>query len=406
MLDRIRALADDAFPEIVRLRRQIHRRPELAFCEHETAKLVHDELAALGLAVRTGVARTGLLAELVGERPGPTVALRADMDALPIHEATGLDFASETAGAMHACGHDAHTASLLGAARILAQVKAELPGTVRFLFQPSEEKLPGGAPAMIEAGALAAGGPAGGDAPGAVLGQHVAPDLDAGLIGIRSGAYMASADEIYLTVRGEGGHAAAPHLLAGDAVLGQAHVLTALQAVIARHRPPDVPSVLSFGKIVAAGATNVIPDAVRIEGTFRAMDERWRERAHGLIRRTAEKAAESVGCTCEVEILVGYPMLTNDERLAALTRAAAVRYVGEEKTVDLERWYASEDFAFYGQHAPACFYRLGTGSDRADSRHGLHTPRFTIDEEALRTGAGFLAFLALETLTAPPDGTT
>ena len=400
MLDRIRQLADDAFPEVVRLRRQIHRRPELAFDEHETGKLVKSELDALGLAVRTGVAQTGLVAELVGGRPGPTVALRADMDALPIRETTGLAFASEVDGAMHACGHDAHTASLLGAARILAQLKDDVPGTVRFLFQPSEEKLPGGAPAMIEEGALAGGGPAGGDAPAAVLGQHVAPDLDAGVIGVRPGAYMASADEIYLTVRGEGGHAAAPHLLAGDAVLGQAHVLTALQAVVARHRPPDVPSVLSFGKIVADGATNVIPDSVRIEGTFRAMDEGWRERAHGLIRRTAERAAEAVGCSCEVEILVGYPMLTNAERLAAITRVAAVQYVGEGNTRDLDRWYASEDFAFYGQHAPACFYRLGTGSDAADSRHGLHTPRFTVDEEALRTGAGFFAYLALETLAA------
>ena len=403
MLDQIRALADDAFPEVVRLRRQVHRRPELAFDERETGRVVKRELDALGLDVRTGVAQTGLVGELVGGRPGPAVALRADMDALPIREATGLDFASETDGVMHACGHDAHTASLLGAARILSSVRDEVPGTVRFLFQPSEEKLPGGAPAMIEDGALDADGPAGGAAPGAVLGQHVAPDLDVGRIGVRSGAYMASADEIYLTIRGEGGHAAAPHLLAGDAVLAQAHVLTALQAVVARHRPPDVPSVLSFGKITADGATNVIPDEVRIDGTFRAMDEAWRERAHGLIRRTAERAAQSVGCTCEVEILVGYPMLENDERLARLTREAAVRYVGEQNTVDLDRWYASEDFAFYGQHRPSCFYRLGTGSDAADSRHGLHTPRFTVDEEALRTGAGFFAFLAFETLAANAD---
>jgi amidohydrolase len=394
VLDRIRSLADDHFDWTVALRRRLHRRPELAFEEHETAALVAETLREMGLEPRTGVAKTGVVADLVGGRPGPTRALRADMDALPIHEATGLDFASETPGVMHACGHDAHTASLLATARILTDLRDELPGTVRFLFQPSEEKIPGGAKAMIEAGVLAAHGDTA--APEAVLGQHVFPELPVGSIGVRGGAFMASADEIYLTIRATGGHAAAPDRLAADVVLVQAHVLTALQSVISRNRPPEQPSVLSFGKVTANGATNVIPEEVRIEGTFRAMDETWRFRAHDLIRRTAEGTAAAFGATCEVEIAVGYPALANDEALAARVREAAVAYVGADRVVDLPLWFASEDFAYYTRERPSCFYVLGSGNEAAGVTHGLHTPRFTIDEEALRLGPGFMAWLSIE----------
>jgi hippurate hydrolase len=392
MKDRIQALNADFFDDIVATRRALHRRPELAFEEHETAALVADMLGELdGVEVQTGVAKTGVVATIRGAKPGPTRALRADMDALPIHEQNTFDFASEHDGKMHACGHDAHTASLLGTAKILHAIRDELSGSVRLLFQPSEEKIPGGASVMIEAGALEANGT---EAPTEILGQHVFPSLPAGTIGIRSGDFMASADEVYLTIRGEGGHAAAPHALRADAVLVQAHVLTALQSVISRNSPPDVPSVLSFGKIVADGATNVIPETVRIEGTFRAMDEGWRFRAHDLIRRVAEQTAAAFGATCEVEIAVGYPALTNDERLAAAVRAAAVDYVGEGKVVDLPRWFASEDFAFYTQTLPGAFYVLGVGNEAEGITHGLHTPRFTIDEEALRVGPGFMAYLA------------
>ena len=205
---------------------------------------------------------------------------------------------------------------------------------------------------------------------------------------------MASADEVYLTIRGEGGHAAAPHDLKADAVLVQAHVLTALQSVISRNCPPGVPSILSFGKVVADGATNVVPPEVQIEGTFRAMDEEWRFRAHDLIRRVAENTAAAFGATCEVEIAVGYPALHNDETLAAAVRAAAVEYVGEPRVIDLPQWYASEDFAFYTQQIPGAFYVLGVGNEAKGITHGLHTPRFTIDEDALRLGPGFMAFLA------------
>jgi hippurate hydrolase len=393
MRDRVRALADDVFPEVVRLRRTIHRRPELAFEEHETARLVKETLEPLdGIRIREGVAGTGLVATLDGERNGPPFLLRADMDALPIPEETGLAFASETDGVMHACGHDAHTASLLGAAMILSEMRADLGGTVRLLFQPSEEKLPGGAKAMISGGALSDSDH--GPAPQAVFGQHVAPDLESGHIGVRGGMYMASADEIYVCIRAEGGHAASPHELEGDAVVAAARVVTALQTIVSRRCPPGTPSVLTIGNVdTPGGATNVIPETARLEGTFRAMDEDWRFRAHRLVERTAVRTAEAHGAEADVDVKTGYPALYNHPDEAQLVREAARDYVGPDRTADLDRWYAGEDFAYYLQEQPGALYRLGTRGDGAT--HGLHTSRFDIDEEALRTGAGFLAFLAL-----------
>lgn len=392
MISDIKTLADELFPEVVRLRRTIHQHPELAFEEEETARLVVETLRPLGFELRTGVARTGVIATLRGGHPGPTVLLRADMDALPIQEANDLDFASRVPGKMHACGHDAHTASLLGTAMLLSRVRDQIRGTIRFLFQPSEERLPGGAKAMIAEGALDAD--ASSPAPAVAFGQHVQPELEAGKIGVFSGMYMASADEVYLTIRGEGGHAASPHLLDTDPVLAAAHVVVALQSLVSRNRPPDVPSVLTIGRVVADGATNVIPNAVRLEGTFRAMDERWRFRAHELIRRVAESTAAAYGAQAEVDVLVGYPALYNHPEPTALARDAAVEYVGAENTVDLERWYAAEDFAWYLRELPGTFYRIGTGNVAKGITHGLHTPRFTVDEEALRTAPGFMAYLA------------
>jgi hippurate hydrolase len=397
ILARIQALADQRLDETVRLRRAFHRRPELAFQEHETAARIAESLRALGLDPLTGIAGTGVVAHIEGGRPGPTLALRADIDALPIHEATGLPFRSEIDGRMHACGHDAHTASLLSTAAILQAVRADLPGTVRLVFQPSEERSPGGASVMIREGVL--GRLQGVDGPARIFGQHVLPALPVGTLGVRSGPFMASADELYLTVRGRGGHAAAPHELI-DPVLVQAHVLLALQAVISRSRPPGVASLLSFGRVEADGATNVIPDEVRLIGTFRSMDEPWREAAHGLIRRTAERTAEAFGATCEVHVEVGYPALTNDPAAAAFVRQAAADYVGADHVVDLPEWYASEDFAFYTREIPGAFYILGVGNEAAGVTHGLHTPRFDLDEEALRLGPGFMAYLAWAQLTA------
>ncbi|MFQ5570600.1 MAG: M20 family metallopeptidase [Rhodothermales bacterium] len=392
MLNEIKGLTDELFPEVVRLRRTIHRNPELAFEEHETARLVAETLALLNLDVQTGVAKTGIVATLRGGQPGPTVLLRADMDALPIQEESEVDFVSQNAGKMHACGHDAHTASLLGTAMILSRLREHVRGQVRFLFQPSEERMPGGARVMIEEGVLTAG--SAGPAPGTVFGQHVMPTLPAGTIGVRSGMYMASADEIYFSVRGQGGHAAEPHKLRTDAVLAASHLVVALQSIISRHCPPDVPSVLSIGRFIADGATNIIPDTVRLEGTFRAMDETWRFQAHDLMRRVAEHTAQTFDAAIDVEVVVGYPALFNHPEQTAFTRTAAVDYVGEDHLVDLDLWFASEDFAYYLREVPGTFYLLGVGDPSGGAVHGLHTSRFTIDEEALRVAPGFMAYLA------------
>ncbi len=392
MLNQIKALADELFPEVVRLRRHLHRRPELSFQEHETARFVQAALEPLDVEVQPGVAGTGLVVTFKGDRPGPTVSLRADMDALPILEENTFDFVSEKPGVMHACGHDAHTASLLGAAMMMHRLRAEWPGTVRMLFQPGEEKIPGGAKTMIAEGALDASAVSGKST--AVFGQHVAPDQRVGTIAVRKGFFMTSCDELFLTVEGQGGHAAMPHRLQADPVLVAAHIVVALQSVISRNRPPDVTSVLSFGRLVADGATNVIPERARIEGGLRALDETWRFRAHELIERVAKHTAQAFGATCEVDIHVGYPSLYNDPALAALVRDCAVAYVGEANTLDADLWMASEDFAYFAQHVPGTFYRLGVGNEAAGIVHGLHTPRFTIDEEALRTGPGFMTYLA------------
>ncbi|HCR48637.1 MAG TPA: amidohydrolase, partial [Bacteroidetes bacterium] len=307
MIATIKAFADQFFEETVRNRRHLHAHPELAFEEYETAAFIQAQLVDMEVVIEPGIAKTGLVVTLQGRRPGPTRALRADMDALPIVEQNLLPFTSTRPGKMHACGHDAHTASLITAIKILHSIREQLHGTVRFLFQPSEEKLPGGAKVMIEAGALAAR--TSGPAPTHIFGQHVAPELPTGTIGVRSGMYMASTEEIYLTVRGQGGHGAAPHLLTADAVLVASHIVVALQSVISRNSPPDSPSVLSFGRFIAEGATNVIPEVVQIEGTFRAMDEKWRFQAHDLIRRVAIQTAEAFGATCEVNVIIGYPCL-------------------------------------------------------------------------------------------------
>lgn len=392
MLSKIQSLTDEVFPEVVRIRRALHKHPELAFKEHQTASALAAELEKLPLEVETGVAQTGIVATLKGAKPGPTLALRADMDALPIQEENDLPFASTNPGVMHACGHDAHSASLLGSALILSQLRDRLAGSIRFLFQPSEERLPGGAKIMMEEGALQPRN--GTSGPKAIFGQHVMPELPAGHLGVRSGMYMASADEIHVTIHGEGGHGAMPHSLNTDPVVVASHVVVALQSIISRYCPPDVPSVLTIGKVSAPGATNVIPAKAHLEGTFRAMNEEWRFKAHQLIRRTIEHTVQAHGATCEIDIPVGYPALYNDPALNSFVREAAVDFVGEKRTVDLDRWYASEDFAFYLQDLPGVFYRLGVGNKKAGITHDLHTSKFNIDEESLRTGAGFLAYLS------------
>ena len=377
-------------------RRHLHQNPELSFEEVQTSAFVQERLRDLNIPFTAGIGGYGVVANLQGHRPGPVVALRADMDALPIQEANDVPYASKVPGVMHACGHDVHTASLLGVAALLRSRTQDFSGTVRFLFQPAEEKLPGGASLMIRDGALA------NPTPQAIYGQHVMPLLPAGTVGFRSGRYMASADEIRLTIRGKGGHAAMPHLNT-DAVLIASHIVVALQQVVSRRANPTLPSVLSFGHIVGEGAYNVLPNDVRLRGTFRTMDETWRDQAHALIREIASGTASAMGAVCDVEIDRGYPMLFNHPESTALARSTAEAYLGPQQVVDLDLWMAAEDFAFYAQQIPATFYRLGTRNEAKGWVSSVHTSTFDVDESALPLGAGLMAAIALEQLASVPS---
>ena len=391
MINQIKQLAAAQAAALTAVRRHLHAHPELSFQETETAAFVTRQLEEMGLQPQC-MADTGVVALIEGQPGGPTVALRADMDALPIQELNEVPYRSTRPGVMHACGHDVHTTSLLGTARILNQLKDQFQGTVKLIFQPGEEIIPGGASLMIKEGVLQ------NPAPRGVLGQHVFPKLPVGQVGVRSGRYMASADELYLTVRGRGGHGAMPELNL-DPVLVAAHIIVAAQQIVSRRANPKMPSVLSFGKVIANGATNVIPDSVYIEGTFRTLDEQWREEAHGHLRQLCEGLATSMGAVCELEIRRGYPCLDNEPALTARTRAAMEAYVGPENVIDLDQWLAAEDFAYFSQAGPACFYRLGTRS--VDGRRGtasVHTPAFDVDEACLELGPGLMAWLTVQEL--------
>ena len=319
--EQIQELAGSIFNDVVANRRHLHAHPELSFHEVETSAFVAKKLDELGLQYHR-LADNGLVALIKGEKPSDQiVALRADMDALPIMEANEVIYKSQNNGIMHACGHDAHTSSLLGTAKILTGLTSQFGGTIKLIFQPAEEKLPGGASLMIKEGVLE------NPKPQAVLGQHVMPLIEAGKVGFRAGKYMASADEIYVTVKGKGGHAAQPQQNI-DPVMITAHILTALQQVVSRFADPKNPSVLSFGKVIANGATNVIPNEVYLEGTFRTMDEKWRAEAHIRMKKMAEGIAESMGGSCDFNIMKGYPFLVNEEKLTAKTRGHAVDYLG------------------------------------------------------------------------------
>ena len=400
MLNSIKNLARQYAPDVVKIRRHLHAHPELSFHEYETARFIANELKTIGLLPQEGVAGTGVVALIKGEKSSDggtnnhkTVGLRADMDALPIHEANDVLYKSTVAGVMHACGHDAHTASLLGCARILTTLRDEFSGTVKLVFQPAEEKAPGGASLMIREGVLE------NPAPVSMIGQHVAPNIPVGKIGFREGMYMASTDELYLTVRGKGGHAAQPSSLI-DPVLIASHVVVAMQQIISRNCPPASPSVLSFGRFIADGVTNVIPNEVTIEGTFRCMNEAWREEGLRRMKKLAEGMAEAMGGTCEFTRVRGYPFLQNHPALTRRLRAETIAYVGQENVIDLDLWMAGEDFAFYSQVVDSCFYRLGTRNDARGITSGVHTPTFDIDEAALETGPGLMAWLALRELAA------
>lgn len=386
--EKIQKLAKAYFLEVQSNRRHLHSHPELSFQEYETAKFIAQKLQDYQISFQAGVAGTGLVAYIEGKNPDSKLtALRADIDALPIVEANDVPYKSKNEGVMHACGHDVHTASLLGAARILQNLKDEFEGTIKLLFQPGEEKIPGGASLMIQEGVL-------NPKPQAVIGQHVMPLLPVGKVGFREGMYMASADELYVRVIGKGGHGAMPENCI-DPVLIASHIIIALQQIVSRNAPPKIPSVLSFGKVTAQGATNIIPNEVYMEGTFRTFDEEWRSQAHQKMVKIAQSIAEGMGGACEFEVRRGYPFLQNNPELTQKTKQAAISYLGEENVVDLDIWLAAEDFAYYSQVADACFYRLGTRNESKGIVSGVHTPTFDIDEQALEIGAGLMAWLAL-----------
>jgi amidohydrolase len=382
---RIKELAASYAPDIIAIRHHLHAHPELSYKEFETSAFVRRQLDAYGIPWSI-MADTGVVGIIEGRNPSSRViALRADMDALPIQEENQVPYRSVHAGVMHACGHDVHTSCLLGAARILAETKEEWEGTVKLIFQPGEERNPGGASIMIREGVLES------PKPSCIVGLHVNPQLETGKLSFRGGKVMASADEIYITVSGKGGHAAAPHNTT-DVILVASHLVVALQQIVSRNNNPFSPSVLSICAFNGGYTTNVIPNEVKLMGTFRAMDEQWRFKAHELIRRQVEAIGEGMGAKIDLTIDVGYPNVYNDEHLHEIAMASAKTFMGDEFVEETELRMGAEDFGYYSQLVPGCFFRLGTGNAAKGITSGVHTPTFNIDENAIEIGMGMMAY--------------
>ncbi|WP_421920540.1 M20 metallopeptidase family protein [Marinifilum sp.] len=386
--NQIRDFAHSIECEIIEIRAHLHQNPELSFEEFETSKFIQSKLNEYGIKFTSGHVKTGIVGKIEGKNPSKkAIALRADMDALPITENLENKHCSTRKGVMHACGHDMHMASLLGAAKILNQFKSEWEGTILLIFQPGEELLPGGARLMMEEGALM-------PEPEWILGAHVLPDMPVGTVGFRPGMYMASGDEIYLTIKGKGGHAAMPHRCS-DNVLIASHIIVALQQIVSRHCDARIPTVLSFGKIEANGATNIIPEEVKIAGTFRTMNEEWRNKAKQLITDIAQSTAKGMGAECEVDIRHGYPFLVNHEKYTDQAKTDAVELLGEDRVVNMDLRMTTEDFGFYSQKYPVTFYRFGVQSEKTGS---LHTSNFEANEKALKTAMSVMAWMAISYL--------
>ncbi|MDQ3046627.1 MAG: M20 family metallopeptidase [Bacteroidota bacterium] len=394
--EKIKQAAKDYLPEIIAIRRHLHANPELSFEEYNTSAYICNKLTEYNIPFQKGIVKTGIVALLEGTKAGSKaakpicIALRADMDALPINESNECEYRSVIPGVMHACGHDVHSASLLGVAMILNSIKDHFEGSIKFIFQPGEEKLPGGASLMIKEGVLENPHPA------AIFAQHVFPSMETGKVGFRSGMYMASTDELYLTVRGKGGHAAMPAEY-NNPLLIASQILLELDKEFMQKKH-KAPTVLAFGKITGNGATNVIPEEVKIEGTFRTMNEDWRAEAHFKMAALAESIAEKMNGQCEFRIEKGYPFLVNDENTTNKAKLAAEEYLGKENVEELPLRMTAEDFSFYSQQVPACFYRLGTGNKAKGITSGVHTSTFDIDESALETGAGLMAWMTVNAL--------
>lgn len=382
---RIKELASRYAPDIINIRHHLHAHPELSYKEFETSAFVKQQLDTYGISW-SSMADTGVVGIIEGREPSSRViALRADMDALPITEENNVPYRSKNPGVMHACGHDVHTSCLLGAARILAETRNEWSGTVKLIFQPGEERNPGGASIMIREGVLEA------PAPELIVGMHVNPQLETGKLSFRGGKVMASADEIYITVSGKGGHAAAPHNTV-DVILVASHLVVALQQIVSRNNNPFSPSVLSICAFNGGYTTNVIPHEVKLMGTFRAMDEKWRSRAHELIRQQVEAIGKGMGAEIDLKIDVGYPTVYNDEQLHIIAMDTARTFMGEDNVEETELRMGAEDFGYYSQLVPGCFFRLGTGNAEKGITSGVHTPTFDIDERAIEIGMAMMAY--------------
>lgn len=392
IIDSIRSKAEEYFPEVQAIRHHIHANPELSFEEHKTAAFISEKLTEYGIEHQTGVAGTGVIGLIKGKNPEKKcIAVRADMDALPIHEANETEYRSKNDGVMHACGHDVHSSCLLGVARILNDLKGEWEGSVKLIFQPGEEKHPGGASLLIKEGVLE------NPKPEAIFALHVYPHMPSGQVGFRTGQYMASTDEIYITIEGKSGHAALPHK-AVDPIATAAQVITSLQQVVSRKGNPIIPSVLTFGKIDAGFATNIIPDKLELWGTLRTMDEEWRAEAHNWIRRMTEQICEANGAKGTVDIPPGYPSLFNDPEVSPKAEGWAKEYLGEENVKTLDLRMAGEDFSFYTQHMPGCFFRMGTNKNDKEFTASVHNAHFDIDEEAMKTGVGTMSWIVVNAL--------
>jgi len=382
----IKKLAKKYAPEFISIRHHLHANPELSYQEFETSKFIQQQLTALNIPFEIK-ATTGVIGLLKGKNPEKrVVALRADMDALPITEQNDIPYKSTNPGVMHACGHDVHSSCLLGAAKILSELKHEWEGTVKLIFQPGEEKNPGGASILIKEGVLE------NPVPKNIFGMHVHTTLEKGKLSFRSGMVMASADEIYITIKGNGGHAASPHLTA-DTILIASNLIVSLQQLISRNNSPFNPSVLSITSIHGGNTTNVIPSEVKLMGTFRAMNEEWRYKAHELIKNMATQIVQSMGAEINLKIDVGYPSVLNNEVLTVAARKTAESFIGEENVEETELRMGAEDFAIYSHKIPGCFFRLGTANISKGITAGVHTPKFNIDEDAIEIGMGMMALL-------------
>jgi len=390
LIDKIKKEASILEKQLIEHRRHLHKNPELSFLEYNTSAFIKKQLDQEGIKYTDGYCKTGIVAEIRGKQKGKTTYLRGDMDALPINEKNSVSYKSQNEGVMHACGHDVHTTCVLGSAMILNKLKANLKGTFRLVFQPGEEKHPGGASIMIKEGAIKNAKSS------KIFAQHVHPPLEVGKVGFHPGEYMASADEIHIEIIGKGGHAALP-LNYIDPILVSSQVISNLHTVISRYSDPKVPSVLSFGKIASdGGATNVIPDKVRFLGTFRTMDETNRRRLHKVIDQMTKNICKAYGAKCKVKIQYGYPTLYNNVDLTNWAMLQAKAYLGEKNVVQLPKRMTAEDFSYYSQMMPACFYRLGTGNAKKGIVSPVHTPTFDIDEKAIRIGTGLMTYLATQ----------